>query len=284
MEPDITIEPIEIVAGGFDQWAAVPGKQTGKGMLKFPLSPASSNGQNLPHWGKVLVGSCDFSLAQTVGGSVPSNFLLTPISTPSNAGQVWHYTGDAVAGASLQSKFYNCKGSWKISASTNKVAEIEFTLTGAFYGETDATRPDEASLAAVKVRDTMYSVKGATVSIMGSAAYKLLSFDCEGGESIVNRDDISAANGAGQTDNTDRKIKFSLKCYAVNKASADALGALQAGTEAVISIAFGPAGSSITIAGTYAQITERKKTDENGITAFDIKGQFNRNTFTLRCN
>jgi hypothetical protein len=284
IEPDIAVEPIEIVAGGFDQFAAVVGKQTGKGSLKFAMNPASSNGSILPQWGKVLVGSCDFSLATTSGGTNPSNFVMTPINQSTNSGEIWHYTGDASASSALLSKFYNCKGSWKISANANKAPEIEFTLTGAFQSEIDATQPAATDLSAIKIRETVYAVKNATVSIMGSIAYKLLSFDAEGGETIVNRDDISVDSGSGQTDITDRKIKFSLKCYAIKKASADALGQLLAGTEAAISIAFGPSGKSITIGGTYAQITERKRSDENGIAVFDIKGQFNRNDFTVRCN
>ena len=280
MEPDIAVEPIEIVAGGFDQYAAVPGKETGKGSFKFAINPVVA-GFDIPQWGKVLCGSCDFTGAQTISASY-ANWYFTPVSQPTYSGMIWHYSGDAASGAALLSKFYNCKGSWKLTANANKVAEIEFTLTGAFYGETDATQP--TGVGAAKIRDNIYALKNATVSIMGNAIYKLLTFEAEGGEAIVNREDISAANGAGQTDNTDRKIKFSLKCYAVTKAAADALGQLQAGTEAAISLTFGPVGKTITIGGTYAQITERKKTDENGITAFDIKGQFNRNDFGIRLN
>jgi len=284
LEPDIQVEPIEIVAGGFDQYPAVPGKEAGKGTLKFPMNPASGDGLVLPQWGKVLYGSCDFALASTDNGASAANFAMTPISTPTNAGEAWHYTGDAAASASLLSKFYNLKGSWKISAPAGKVPRIEFNLSGAFYGETDATQPAATDIAAAKAREIAYALKGATVSTFGSASYKVLSFEFEGGEQTTNRDDISEANGCGKTENTDRKIKFSIRCYADKQATIDPLAALAASTEAAISVAWGAGTKKITIGGTYAQITSRTKGDENGITVFDIKGQMNRNDFTILIN
>ena len=285
IEADIPVEPIEIVAGGFDQYAAVPGKEEGKGSLKFAMNAASgTTGQVLPQWGKVLQGSCDFSLAQTVAGTTPGNFVLTPISTPTNSGMVDHYTGDQAASSSLLSRYYNLKGSWKISMAANKVPTIDINMTGAFYAETDATQPVATDMASAKVRKNPYALKGATITVIGSSAYKVTSFEFDGNEAVLNRDDISQSNGAGLSDITDRKIKFSLKCYATTKAVADPLAALLASTEGALSVAWGTGTDVITIGGTYAQITERKRSDENGITAFDIKGQMNRNDFTIRIN
>jgi hypothetical protein len=285
MEPDIQVEPIEIVAGGFDQYPAVPGKEPAKGNLKFPMNPASgATGQVLPQWGKVLYGSCDFALVQTVAGTVPGNFVFTPLSNATNAGVIWHYTGDAASSAALLSKFYNCKGAWKITMPANKVPIIEITMTGAFHGETDATQPAATDLAAAKARENPYALKGAVISVFGNVSYRVLSFDFEGGEQIANRDDISESNGCGKTDTTDRKIKFSIKCYAEAKATIDPLASLKASTEAAISVAFGLSTKKITISGTYAQITSRTRAEENGITTFDIKGQFNRNNFSIRIN
>jgi hypothetical protein len=283
MEPDIQVEPIEIVAGGFDQYPAVPGKEPAKGTIKFAMNPASgATGQALPQWGKVLKGSCDFELAQTISGTVPGNFVLTPLSAATDGGAIWLYTGDeAVA---LLSKFYNCKGAWKITMPANKVPTVEITMTGAFHSETDAAQPAATDLAAAKARENPYALKGAVVSVIGSSAYKVLSFDFEGGEQITNRDDISESNGCGKSDTTDRKIKFSIKCYAEKKATIDPLAALKASTEAALSVAFGAGTKKITIGGTYAQITARTKAEENGITTFDIKGQFNRNNFTIQIN
>jgi len=285
MAPDIQIEPIEIVAGGFDQYPAVPGKEPAKGTLKFPINAASSSGQTLPPWGKVLRGSCDFAVAETVGGSVPSNFSLTPISNPTDGGHIWHYGGQASQQVlTLLSKFYNVKGSWKISIPTNKVPTIEITATGAFYEEVDVTPLAATSVAAAKARKNPEAVKGATVSILGYPLYKLLSIEFEGGEAVVNRDDISESNGAGCTDITDRKIKFSLRCYADIRTMINPLFSLQTMEEGAISISWGTSGNVITIGGTYAQITSRDKSEENGITVFDIKGQMNRNDFYIRIN
>lgn len=282
VDVDIAVEPIEIVAGGFDQYAAVPGKSTGKGTLKFAMNPASSNGQTLPQWGKVLQGSCDFALASTTaGGTVASNFSLTPISEATDAGILDHYTGSTSTNGALKSRFYNLKGSWKISMQANKVPTVDFSLDGAFHSEADGTQPD---ITSAKQRENPYSLKGATTLVLGSSVYKVTSFEFDGSEAVVNRDDPSQTNGAGQTDITDRKIKASIKCYAVTKATVDPLLALQNSTEGSISVAWGTGSKAITISGTYFQITERKKVDENGITAFDIKGQLNRNDFTVKIN
>ena len=286
VEPDIAVEPIEIVAGGFDQYPAVPGKYGAKGTLKFAMNPASgTTSQVLPQWGKVLQGSCDFAVAQTVAGTVAGTFVLTPSNTPTDSGLIDHYTGDAASNSALLSRYFNMKGSWKISMQANKVPTIEYPVQGAFHSESDATQPASTDIAAAKARETSRALKNAVIAVIGSSAYKVTSFEFDGSEAVVNRDDISQPGGAGQTDITDRKIKFTIKCYATTKAVADPLVALQNATQGAISVAWGDSAPKIiTIGGTYAQITGRTKTDENGITAFDIKGQMNRNDFTVRIN
>jgi hypothetical protein len=279
------MEPVEILAGGFDQYSAVPGKMTGKGTLHFNVNPAVG-GTVLPQWGKVLQGSCDFATAHTDNGTAPGVFKMTPISTPTDAGELWQYEGDAAASAALLAKFYNIKGSWKITANANKPLTIEYSLLGAFYQQSDATQPAASDLAAAKNRETSYALKNATLSLHGSTAWKPLSFTLEGGEQTVNRDDIAEAGGAGSTDITDRKIKGSMKIYATTKATKDALGAVLAQTEGALSIAFGDSvtGKKITIGGAYMQITESTLSDENGITCFDLKFQMNRNDFYIQLN
>jgi hypothetical protein len=285
VDQDVQIEPIEIVAGGFDQYAAIPGKETGKGTLKFAMNPASSSGQVLPQWGKVLRGSCDFAVAETVGSSVPSNFYLSPINNSTDGGQLWHYGGSSSSPVlTILSKFYNVKGPWKISMPANKVPTLEITLTGAFHSESDVEPLAATSLAAAKVRENPYAFKGATVIIHGNTNYKLLSFDIEGGEVVSNRDDISENGGAGITDVTDKKIKFSFRCYAAIRTVLNPYDDILNLTEGPISIIFGVDSKAIAMGGAYAQFTERKKTEENGLAVFDIKGQMNRNDFYIKIN
>lgn len=281
IDHEIAMEPVELVAAGFDQYSAVVGKFGAKGSLKFLMNPASGGGLVLPQWAKVMQGSCDYSLATTTAGTVPSNWLLSPASTPTLSGVLDHYSGDLASGASLRSRYYNLKGSFKIAMEANKVPTIDFSLDGAFYSEIDATQPDVTNS---KVRENPFTFKGATVLVLGSAVYSVTSFEFDGGEVVVNRNDVSQTGGAGQSDITDRKIKVSLKCYAVKHATVDPLTALQNDTEGVISVTWGTGTKAIRLAGTYFQITERKKADENGITAFDIKGQLNQNNFVVGIN
>jgi hypothetical protein len=280
-EPEIPCEAIEIVAGGFDQYAAVPGKETGKGTLQFAMNPASASGKTEPQWGKALRILSDYSLASTTAGTAPSNYVYTPMNDATDGGFLTHYTGSQSANGALVSRFYNVKGTFKISGTSSKVPTISFESEGAFYSEVDGTQPD---ISSAKARESAISLKGAIELVLGSAAYKLLSFEIDGGQTEVNREDISEVNGAGRTDTTNRKIKLSCKCYAETKSVIDPLAALKASTEGIFKIIWGSGTKAITFLGTYLQITERKKSDENGITAFDIKAQFNRNDFTIKVN
>jgi hypothetical protein len=280
-EAEIAIEPVELVAAGFDQYSAVVGKMGAKASLKFLMNPASTGGTVIPQWAKVMQGSCDYSLATTTAGTAASQFALAPISSPTVSGILDHYTGDLASGASLKSRYYNLKGNFKIGMEANKVPTIDFSLDGAFYSEVDGTQPD---IASSKVRENPFALKGATVVVIGSTAYPVSSFAFESGESVVNRNDISQTNGAGQSDITDRKIKVSFKCYAVKHATVDPLTSLLNDTEGTLWVTWGTSTKAIRIGGTYFQITERKKADENGITVFDIKGQLNRNDFLIGIN
>ena len=281
IDHEISMEPVELVAAGFDQYSAVVGKFGAKGSLKFLMNPASGGGLVLPQWAKVMQGSCDYSLAATTAGTTPSNWLLAPVSTPTLSGMLDHYSGDLAASASLRARYYNLKGSFKITGEANKVPTIDFALDGAFYSEIDSTQPDVTSS---KVRENPFAFKGATVVVLGSSLYNVKSFEFDSGETVVNRDNASQTGGAGQSDVTDRKIKVSLKCYAEKHATIDPLTALQNDSEGVLSLTWGSGTKAIRLAGTYFQITERKKGDENGITAFDIKGQLNQNNFVVGIN
>ena len=151
-------------------------------------------------------------------------------------------------------------------------------MDGAFHSETDATQPD---ISSAKARETPYSLKGATILVIGSSLYKIKSFEVDGSQTTVNREDPSEQNGAGYSDVTDRKIKVSIKCYAMTKATVDPLVALRNQSEGAFKIQWGTSPKDIQLLGNYMQITERKSSDENNIAAFDIKGQLNRNDFTI---
>jgi hypothetical protein len=276
---DIQVDPVEIVAGSFDQYAAVPGKQTGKMQLNFAMNAqGGSYSQTAPQWTKVLTGSCNFVGAQTVAGTVPGVFVYTPGVAQSTCGILDHYMGDQAASAAPKKRFYNVNGNFKISGQANKVPEIQFTLDGSFYGEADSTQPD-TSYAKLRVSPTAF--KGATICVGGLSALKVSKFEIEAGQTIAGRDDPSEANGSGYTDITDRKIKWKVTAYAATNTLAPILYAITAATEGALTLQWGPSGHDIQLLSNYAQFTVRKRGDLSGISSFELEGQCNRNDFQI---
>jgi hypothetical protein len=279
---DVQMDPVEIVAGGFDQYASVPGKQTGKIALNYPMIPNSGTTyQTAPQWSKVLTGSCNFLQASTIGGTVPGSWVLTPGTAQTTCGIVDHYMGDQASNAAPKKRFYNVNGTFKITGEANKVPQIQYSLDGAFYGESDATQPD---ISSTKLRQNPYAFKGATINTAGLAALKVLKFEIDGTQAIANRDDPSETNGAGYTDITDRKIKWKVTAYAVTNSIAGILANLLATTEGSLNMKWGPTNQTIQLLSAYAQFTMRKRGEANGISTFELDGQCNRNDFQIGIN
>ena len=271
-------EQVVNVAGALDQDASVPGEIPSKGTLNMKMIPATGNGDSLPDWARCLVSMCAFSSSQTTE-SGSDNFVLTPTSNMTTAGILQHFTGSLETSAAIKTTHYNCISDWKITLTANKAPEISFPLVGACYGAADATQP-----SVTKSRVPSYALKGATISISGSTTYRLISGEITGNQSPQNTSDPSQANGMGVSKTTDRKIKFTAKVYQDTIAVNDPKSKVNSASPGLIQFKWGTAPALINIQGSYAQITKSQRGEQNGITTWDIEGQFNRNDFKIEIN
>jgi len=276
------VDPLIMVSGQFDQDAAVPGDEGSKGTLTFPMIPAIATGPGgTPNWGLAAktIGAFAETYNATSGGSGGNYFKYLPVSEPTVAGIIKHFTGSTLSSAAIASIHYNLLADWKISIAANKAPTIVFTTEGAWCSQSNATQP-----SITKARVSPIAFKGATVQITGVSTYKILSAEISGNQPIVNLMDVTQANGRGGSKKTDSKIKFTAKVYCATTDVVDPVAALKASTEGAIQFKWGSTTKAINIQGTYAQITKAVRSDDNGITTFDLEGQFNRNDFKIEIN
>jgi hypothetical protein len=278
IDSEPVVEAVVNVAGSLDQDPAIPGQEPSKGTINMKMIPGVNSGASLPDWARVLCGSCGFA-AETVTGTGASSFTITPISAFTTAGMIWHYTGNVSANSALLQKHYNLVGDWKIKLEANKAPEISFTLDGAFHSQTDSTQP-----SATKSRVSAQALKAATISIVNSSTYQLISAEISGNQAPQSTEDPSEENGMGVSRVTDRKIKFSAKVYAQKAATNDQKTALRNSTEGQIAFGWGTGDKIMTIGGSYSQLTKCVRGEQNGISTWDIEGQWNRNDFAITIN
>lgn len=262
------IESTEIATIGpaFDQDQAVPGRKTAELTLVYPLRGFGTS--DTPSF-DVPLQCCNFGVNQTLG-----YYVYTPSSGAGYSGTGWNYYGKSGVSVNLE-KASNLKGTFKISGESGKIGKIEFGLKGAFDGLTTGSAP-----TCTKIRNVVPAIIGGTCLIT-NIAYKVISFEIDGGQEVDTDIDMTDTTGCGQSVVTNRKIKWTAKVYAdsVNTLT-NPVTAINTPLEDVITIYWG-ASSDVKIDMTYAQITDCKRSDQNGITTWDLAGQCNRNDFTL---
>lgn len=261
-EPEV--ETPKMVSGSFDQDAAVVGKQTSSATLTYPLR---SFGEGVEPDFFAAFRCADFEDSESAGYRV-----LTPSSSGGSSGTIWHYEGRQ--GATNVHKMYNWKPNWKITGETGKPVTAEFQGNGAFDSYDSGAMPTVS-----KSRAVIPALLNATILINGFA-YKLISFDIDGGQSHDLTVDPSAENACGQNVLTDRAIILNAAVYMQDVAVVNPVSALTAESEAAVEIYWGSA-NDIKIDATYSQIREAKRGDQNGVKKWDLTLQLNRNDFTL---
>jgi hypothetical protein len=260
----IDSEEIKVVGPGFDQLPSVPGRETGELTLVFPLRSFGTG--VLPDFDGPLQ-CCDMTATDSTTGY----YIYTPTLNGVD-GCAWNFYGHS--GTSNLDKVSNFKGSFKISLEAGKPARLEITGPCAYNGLSTGTVP-----TVTRNRSHIPAVLGATVSINGSA-YKFISAEFDANQSAELDVDASASNGCGQGNITERAIKWSAKVYADSQSTLDPIAAIRASTEAATSFSWG-SGAEVKIDAAYTQITDCKKSDQNGVTTWDLNGQCNRNDFSL---
>jgi hypothetical protein len=272
LENDLQVEQPEQASGVFSQRAAIPGEMPASCSLPYILR---TSGDNSPgYWSKPF--QCG-GMKETPAAKVYT-YAPTSVRTDWKDGTIWHYSGSNVASGALLEKASNIMTEWEITLTPGKVGRIAFSGKGAHTGPaTAATQPSNTPASTVAK-----AVLAATVSIMGYS-YKPLEIKIKATREVQTTMDVALTYGIGRSLPGDLKITWTAKLYAVLPAETDAFTQLLAGTTGAFSVAWGTAPNKFTATSpnSKAQITSRKKSDQNGIVTIDLEGIFIDNDFNL---
>jgi hypothetical protein len=254
---------VDSIGPEFDQPAAVPGRQTADLMMKYPLRGFGLDG--VPAFSDALQ-CCGFTESQYLG-----YYIYIPNSLNNQAGSGRVHYGKMVADG-----FYDYismfKGNFKISIESGKIGTLEITGKAAYHLADSGEIP-----TITRNRTAVPAVLSATVSI-NALDFKMISFEVDGNQAADVDIDPTTVHGCGQSTMTDRKIKWSAKVYSDEQLNPD--NAIASGAIAATTIYWGLT-NDVKIDIGYSQITDCKRSDQNGITTWDISGQCNRNDFLL---
>lgn len=275
IEPDVVATELDIVSGGFDQYQAVIGRKKANSTLSFPLRNYGAAGSSTePHWGKPL---------QCAGFAKTENngyYIYTPTNDTSQDGTHWMYSGSTASSGAILRKAGNLKYDWKVSFDFAGTSIAMLELTGA--GQYDNSAPADATQPSVtKNRTVVPPLRGVTMTINGVSGYRMINLEINGNQAVEPTTLPTDNTGVGIASITNRKIKFSMKAYMELNAVANPENAMYAITEGLTDVLW-DSNSKVQITANYAQITKVTPSDENGVTTWDIEGQFNRNDFSIR--
>lgn len=266
-------EPINLVAGSFDQDASVPGISTQE--LSFSVYARVNTADDVGQFGKLLRCS---GMTETESPDGTYTYAFTSDLSAATDFTAWLYSGSQEASGSILRKGGNGILIPKFTLEAGKPAMAEFSSTTTFGGVgAAATMP-----SITKERSVASALCGAsTLTINGDTDYKLISCEIDPGQEVGFTKDPSQTYCGGQSVITNRKIAFTAKVYKLLPSVVDPETALLNKTTGAITIEWGTAPQKIKFTGTYAQITDIDHDDEDAVETWTLKGIFQRNDFSI---
>jgi len=270
-DPGVT--EIGLVAGAFDQDAAIPGLHSLD--LNFSVYARAAAADTVGQFGKLLRLAA-FTEAEAVDGI----FTYTPNSQQSlwKDYTAWMHSGSLSSTGTNIVKGFNgiiCPkftfeaGKPGIMACQSKLAWGGVAVVG--------TQP-----SITKERTLPSALVGAsTITLAGDTDYKLISAEIDMGQVTSLLKDPKQTYGHGNNTITDRLIKWSAKVYKDIPTTVDPETALLNKTIGAITIEYGTAPQKVGFTSTYGQITKVKHDEEDGVEAWALEGIFTRNNFTI---
>jgi hypothetical protein len=272
LEADTSFTEINLVGGGYTQDKGTPGMRRANVSLSFPLRDFGDGIK--PDYVRGLQAA-RFDLTENNG-----YYILTPSDTATTDCTVWHYTGDLTASGAVLEKASNVKFDWTISFdfSGDGIAKLDLSGVGKHGGDvSDATQP-----TVNKNRTSVPSLTGVTMQINGSSDYECTSLTINGNQTVEPRVNPADSSGVGGTEVTERKIKFTATVYCDTKATIDPMNSFLNSTTGALKIHWGTS-DEIKIDANYAQFTKAPtRSDNNGITTYELEGLLERNDFVMR--
>jgi hypothetical protein len=265
---------IEYVAGAFDQDAAVPGLMSYGLNFKTYMRTGGASGS----YGQIDTLLLASGMTGATSSGPKKTYTFSSVRSEWKDLTVWGYSGDLSTTGALLRKAHNLILNPKFILEAGKPAIVEFSGMGAWGGiATTAAQP-----SITKARISPPAFLGASIiTINGDNDYKLLKleYDC-GQTSKLTLDPLFSA-GYGQTQITNRKIKWKATVYCDLVGIVDPETALQNGTEGAVKTQYGTAPNKITFDAPYGQITAAPLGDADGVQVWELEGQCNRNSFSI---
>ncbi len=273
LKPNFGMTEIDLVAGGFDQDASIPGLTSCD--LSFKVY-ARSGGSDTPSQFGALLGMSCFTMAEAVDGI----FIYTPTSVLGSMVDctAWGYSGNLDSSGAILRKMSSgiLIPKWSFEAGKPTVMDCngKFMYDGI---PAAATAPTPT-----KIRTLASAFLGATtLTINGDNNYKIINAEIDMGQEAALTINPAATYGQGLTIVTKRKIKWKAKVY--KDTIVDPEHALLNPTDhiAAVTIEYGAVPQKYKWTSAYGQITNISNSDESGVETWDLEGLFERNDFTI---
>lgn len=267
---DYRVKDIDLVGSPQNQSIIGP-RECGLSFV-YPIRTGATT-DDLLHIGSIL-NSC--FMVDTPAANV---HVFTPTYKDSEwvESTVWAYSGCQDTSLSLLTKVQNCQFGLKINLDfASAYASLQVEGKGVLVA-TPALDTQPTITPSVVVPPALI---GATISFFSDADYIPVSIEFDLGPDVTATLNPSNASGLGITQpGSKRKIKWSAKVY--HDSGVIPHTELEVGTLGGISVAWGIAPNKITVATTKAQITAIKKSEQDGVTCFDVSGPCVDNDFSI---
>lgn len=269
VNPNVT--PLELVGGGFDQDASVPGFIDNDVTFQVPMRGAATD--TVDQCGKLL-RLCGM---KETDGTTEFSYSFTSIRSEMTAASFLAYGGNLDTNGTIRQGGYNAVLSPKWTIDGGKYATMDITMKSCFIPWATATAP-----TVTKARTIPSAFVGATtMTVMGDTDYKVISATIDPQQEVRLTKDPSATYGMGVSVITNRKIKWTAKVYRDVLATVDPMTALLGKTIAAITFEYGTAPQKVKFDMTYCQITDIEQDDEEGVETWTLSGLCERNNFTI---
>lgn len=276
---DPRIKEIALIGGGFTQNQSIVGPRDVSLSMSMPMRTGNSEGDQ-GQLEALLRTSCLKSTDTDTDTDTTDDrfaYALTSLASEWEDMTVWGHSGNLDSGDSMIYKVQNVMGNSKISLDfDNALATISYDGKGVLVDV-----PAFGTQASVTPNTVVTPpLASCTIDFFGDANYIPVSIDFDFGVEVSPTLKPTVASGLGKVLPSRVKAKWSAKIF--HDSNVNPYTPLFNGTLGTISVAWGTEPNKFTVSTAKAQITSCNKTEQNGITCYDVSGILVDNDLTVQ--
>jgi len=198
-----------------------------------------------------------------------------------DAGTLWGYDGTTGTNKALLEKIGNLMFDWTIEIETGMAAKMNFNGKGQYVARPSvSTFPDVESYRENAIAPAF---RNGEATINGKE-YKLVKITINGGQEVTSRPDPTAKYGAGETEMTNRMVRFDATVFQKADNSLIPHPDIEAGTRGNLDLKWGRIFEypDLQIFSSKCVIDNVKPGDNNGVLTWEITGVIEDNELDLR--